>query len=364
MHLAEMAVLRAVPAAGVFLALTRRCPLSCAHCSTESAMDSAEHADRPFRRLVASFTGAERPEFIAMSGGEALLRPRLVRDLADSARLSGAKSYLLSGLYFARDGHAVPPALRAAISAVDHFAVSLDRFHEREVSRHAAFRVLREVRSWGPQVSVQITGDGDADPYVAELVDEVRREFADQVPMLVVPLRPVGRARSLGGPDGPHVRQAAPAPCEMAAWPLVTYDGTVLTCCNDNLVAATRPPHLVLGHADHDPWSVLRRRHLDRPLTRAIRMFGPRYTKDRFGSDAGPPAPGYCEVCVNLHRDPGLGDRVAGYLDSPAGPAMESAVRGLVEGHGPHVFARRHGIARYSELVTLGWQGRERSCAG
>jgi hypothetical protein len=319
-------------------------------------MDSAEHAERPFRRLVASFTSAEHPEFIAMSGGEALLRPRLVRDLADSARLSGTKSYLLSGLYFARDGHAVPAAVRSAISAVDHFAVSLDRFHEREVSRHAAFRALHEIRSWGPQVSVQITGNGDADPYVADLVGEVRREFADQVPMLVVPLRAVGRAKALGGPAGRPMRQAEPAPCEMAAWPLVTYDGTVLTCCNENLVAAARPPHLVLGHADQDPWPVLRRRHLDRPLTRAVRMFGPRYTQDRFGSDA-PLASGYCDVCVTLHRDPQVGERVAGYLDSPAGPAMESAVRALVERHGPYVFARRHGIARYSELVTLGWQG-------
>ncbi|MEV4579852.1 hypothetical protein AB0K16_42065 [Nonomuraea jabiensis] len=359
MHLAEMAVLRSVPAAGVFLALTRRCPLSCAHCSTESAMDGAEHAERPFRRLVASFTRQEHPEFIAMSGGEALLRPRLVRDLADSARLSGTRSYLLSGLYFARDGHAVPAALRAAISAVDHFAVSLDRFHEREVGRRAAFRVLHEIRSWGPRVSVQITGDGGADPYVADLVREVREEFADQVPMLVVPLRPVGRAKALDGPAaGPGVRHAGPAPCEMAAWPLVTYDGTVLTCCNDDLAAAARPPHLVLGHADHDPWPVLRRRHLDRPLARAVRMFGPRYAKARFGS--GAVASGYCDVCVTLHRDRGLGERVAGYLDSPAGPAMESAVRGLAERHGPYGFARRHGIARYSELVTLGWEGRER----
>ncbi|MET7334618.1 hypothetical protein [Nonomuraea sp. NPDC005650] len=359
MHLAEMAVLRAVPAAGVFLALTRRCPLSCAHCSTESAMSAAEHAERPFRRLVASFTRQERPEFIAMSGGEALLRPRLVRDLADSARLSGTRSYLLSGLFFARDGHAVPPALRAAISAVDHFAVSLDRFHEREVGRRAAFRVLHEIRSWGPQVSVQITGDGDADPYVADLVREVREEFADRVPMLVVPLRSVGRARALNGPAaGPPADPAAPAPCELAAWPLVTYDGTVLTCCNDTLAAAVRPPHLVLGHADDDPWPVLRRRHLDRPLARAVRMFGPRYAKARFG--AGAVASGYCDVCVTLHRDRGLGERAAGYLGSPAGPAMEGAVRALLERHGPYGFARRHGIARYSELVTLGWDGRER----
>lgn len=353
MHLAEMAVRRAVPSAGVFLALTRRCPLSCAHCSTESAMDSEEHAPWPFLRLVASFSVQEHPEFVAMSGGEALLRPLLVRELAESARRSGTRSYLLSGLYFARTGRPVPRALRAAIGAVDHFAASLDRFHEREVSRRAAFRVLHEIRSWGTSVSLQITGD---DAYVADLVGAARKEFADQVPMLVAPLRPVGRARTLPDPvsgsvPGGDGGTAGPSPCEMAAWPLVTYDGTVLACCNENLVGAVRPPHLVLGHAGTDPWPVLRRRHLDSPLIRAIRTFGPNYVSTGAAS-------GYCGVCVTLHRDPGLGERLATLLDSP----IESAVRGLLHQRDPLAFARRHGVARYSELVTLGWQ--ESPCAG
>lgn len=345
MHLAEMAVRRAVPGAGVFLALTRRCPLSCAHCSTESAMDSEEHAPWPFLRLVASFTEEEHPEFIAMSGGEALLRPALVRELAESARARGTRSYLLSGLFFARTGRPVSRALRAAIGAVDHFAASLDRFHEREVSRRAAFRALHEIRSWGTRVSLQITGD---DAYADDLVRDARREFDDQVPMLVVPLRPVGRARAL---PGEYTGTPGPSPCEMAAWPLVTYDGTVLACCNENLVRAVRPPHLILGHADLDPWPVLRRRHLDSPVLRTIRAFGPTYASTG-------DTPGYCGVCVTLHRDPGLGERLATLLDSP----LESAVRGLLENGGPQAFARRHGVPGYSDLVTLGWE--EPSCAG
>ncbi|WP_237104342.1 hypothetical protein, partial [Nonomuraea sp. MG754425] len=174
-----------------------------------------------------------------------------------------------------------------------------------------------------------------------------------------------GPAPATGPPTGPapdaggRVGVVAPAPCGMAAWPLVTYDGTVLACCNESLVAAARPPHLVLGHADRDPWPVLRRRQLDRPLTRAIRMFGPRHTLARFGPPETPPGAGYCEVCVALPRD--LDRKVADYLDSPSGPPMERAVRGLVEERGPHAFARRHGIPRYSDLVTLGW---EPSCAG
>jgi hypothetical protein len=42
MHLAELLSLRAVPAAGVSLALTRKCPLSCAQRATNSTLTSHE----------------------------------------------------------------------------------------------------------------------------------------------------------------------------------------------------------------------------------------------------------------------------------------------------------------------------------
>ena len=43
MHLMEVLELRPVPGAALFLAVTRRCPLSCAHCSTNSMLSSEEH---------------------------------------------------------------------------------------------------------------------------------------------------------------------------------------------------------------------------------------------------------------------------------------------------------------------------------
>jgi pyruvate-formate lyase-activating enzyme len=356
MHLAEMGLLRTVPAAAVFLALTRRCPLSCLHCSTSSALDSEQHGEEPFRALIGSFTREDHPQIIAMSGGEALLRADLVRDLATAARLTGTRSYLLSGMYFARGGRAIPPRLARAIAAVDHFAASLDEFHEREVSRADVFRGLRRVMELTGQVSLQLTGRGDDDPYLAGLVADVRAEFGDRVPMLVGEVSALGRAREwlperAKRPTAPP----RPNPCDRAAWPLVTYDGTVFGCCNQDLVEGARPPHLIIGHAAEDGWPVLRERLMSRQLLRSIRVFGPRYTQVRFGG--GCADGGYCDTCIGLSREPDLADRLDDYLASTTGQVMETSLRQAVEGQGADDFIRRQGSARYSDLVLLGWSG-------
>ena len=55
MHLVDLLSLRAVPAGGVSIALTRRCPLSCAHCATNSLLTSEEAPAEMFVHFVDGF---------------------------------------------------------------------------------------------------------------------------------------------------------------------------------------------------------------------------------------------------------------------------------------------------------------------
>src|SRR5205807_3435240 len=135
-------------AAAVFLALTRRCPLSCRHCSTNSMLGSEQHPEQFFRQFVDSFTPECHPRLVLMSGGEALLRASLVEWIARRARQAGTRSYLLSGMYFVRERR-IPPAVLRAIDAVDHFSASLDVFHEEEVDREAVLRFLSRLLDEG-----------------------------------------------------------------------------------------------------------------------------------------------------------------------------------------------------------------------
>lgn len=360
MHLSELVGLRPVPCAGLLLTLTRRCPLSCAHCSTSSTKDGEEPGAALLRRFVGSFTADDRPELIMLTGGEPLLLPRLATELAATARTVGTRSALLSGMFFARDGR-IPDRIMKAITAVDHFSASLDVHHEREVPRAGVFRAVRRVLDAGIPVSFHLTGTGDDDPYLAGLTADIRRVFADRAPMLVNRVRPLGRAASwtasaavATGP-GPNSRPASgrALPCAMAAWPVVAFDGTVLACCNQQAVDDRPvPAHLRLGHLAEDDWAAVRRRALASPVLRMIRTVGPSHLYARYA--AGDCAvPGYCGGCRRLSDHPEVVAGAARDASGALGELLDQHSAARQSAAGPVELVRRHGGGRYAGMVAL-----------
>lgn len=345
MHLAEVLRHRPIPAAAVFVAITRRCPLRCRHCSTNSLSTSEQVDGELFERFVATFSVTDRPDLLLLTGGEPLLRPGLVGRLARSARAAGTATYALTGMYAARSNRFTQKVYRA-ITALDHLAISIDTFHEEQVPRQQTFAAAHRVLDGGTDVSFQVVGLGPDDPYLADITDAVRREFADRVPVLVGGVGAVGRARSLPATELPEHRSAtnagAVSPCVIAAWPTVGYDGTVTACANQDVVDhRPLPEHLRLGHIDTDDWPTIRRRCVESPTLRALRTLGPLGITAR----ADLPGGGYCETCWRL-PDP--------LPIPPVSAALERAVVAANERAGPAAFVRRHGIGRYADLVHLG----------
>ncbi|MFG2871213.1 radical SAM protein [Streptomyces sp. NPDC048338] len=350
MELAELIGLRPVPCGGLLVGLTRRCPLSCAHCSTGSSLAVSERPD-PERllRFVGSFGPQDRPEVVMLTGGEPLLLPELAARLAGLARASGSRVALLSGMFFARDGR-VPARIMRAITALDHFSASLDVHHEREVPRAGVLRALRAVLDAGIPASIHLTGTGPDDPYLADAVADVRRAFGTRVPLLVNEIRPLGRAAGLVPATPPGPDDSLPTPCALAAWPVIAFDGTVAACCNQWTVDRRPVPrHLLLGHIADDDWPAVRERSLGSPVLRMLRAVGPRRTHARY---ATAPAPaGYCRSCHALADLPDVlegaardaGGRVGALLDRLSAEEQRAA--------GPAALVRRMGCARYAHLV-------------
>ncbi|WP_405981928.1 radical SAM protein [Streptomyces sp. NBC_00158] len=350
MELAELIGLRPVPCGGLLVALTRRCPMSCAHCSTSSSMATAEEPDRThLLRFIGSFGPQDRPEVVMMTGGEPLLLPGLAARLAGLARAAGSRTALLSGMFFARDGR-VPDRIMHAITSLDHFSASMDVHHEREVPRADVLRALRAVLDAGIPASVHLTGTGPDDPYLADAVGDVRRAFGGRVPLLVNEVRPLGRATGLvpATPDGPDGSLAAP--CTLAAWPVIAFDGTVAACCNQWTVDRRPvPAHLRLGHIAEDDWPAVRERSLGSPVLRMLRSVGPRRMHSRYGTTPAPA--GYCRGCHALADRPEVlagaardaGGRVGELLDRLGAEQQLAA--------GPAALVRRMGCARYAHLV-------------
>jgi hypothetical protein len=378
MHLAELLARRPVPAAAIFLTVTRRCPLHCPHCSTRSGRMSQQMPASSLRRFVGSFSTTDYPEFLLLTGGEPLLRPDLVRALAETARAAGTRSYVLTGAYFASRGR-TPGAIWAALESVDHVAVSIDVFHEAEVSRRQVFRVLHEILDAGVDASVQACGTGPGDPYLVTLAEQIRQEFADRVPMLATAVQPAGRARSWLVPATVAARDIDPEntgrivralPCDMASWPVAGFDGTIAACCNtDVLDSRPTPRHLRLGHIGTTTWPEVRQACVSSPALRGLRTEGPLRLAARFagperpggsGRAAGPERPGgggYCQTCRALPDRPEVMRGVEADAARPVAALIEQQAIALQLRAGPAGFARRHGEPALADLVLLGWPG-------
>jgi hypothetical protein len=354
-HLAELLELRSSPAAGVFAELTRRCPLACAHCSTNSSSTAPEKiapekSAALFTRFAATFAGVSRPRVLLMSGGEPLLRPSLVRHLARHARAAGTASYVLTGAFFAGRPR-IPAPIAEALADLDHLAVSMDAFHQAEVPAGDVFRLLSATLDRGADCSVQITARGPDDPFPADTVAALRTRFDDRVPVLVVPMVAAGRAaawfRAARAQDTPDL------PCAMAAWPVVAQDGAISACCNQRVIDGDGPPHLRLGHAAWDSWSTVARRCRNAPVLRGLRTHGPR----RLAGLLDSPVTGYCATCQALPASGRAQRRVAEMMATPASRAAEAMVPLLAHRAGARGFAARYGVAAYAGLPELGRDG-------
>jgi hypothetical protein len=287
-------------------------------------MASEQHDGEPFLRLVRSFTADTQPQVVWMTGGEPLLRPQLVAELAETAAERGVRSALLSGMWFATRGPA--RAVRRALGSVDHVSASIDRWHEAEVPRRAVLNRLGELLADGTGVSVHLVVEGPGDPYLDEAVGEIRAVLDDRCPVIVSALGPHGRARAWA-PPGIRGGPAPADPCPQTAWPTVAYDGTVLACCSQLAVDGPVPEHLRLGHAAVDDWEAIASHAVRSPALRAIRTFGPRWLAEQHGArDCG----GYCETCLQLGDDRGVAASIEAQMARPGTALLEAHAAGAL----------------------------------
>lgn len=349
MQLSTLMGLRPVAGAGLLVTLTRRCPLSCAHCSTSSSMAAEQIPAGPLRAFFSSITAETAPQVVLFTGGEPLLRPRLVREFAELVKAKGSAPAVLTGGFFARGG-VIPDRILATLLHCEHVSFSLDAFHEREVDRADVFAALQLLLDRDRAVSLHLLGTGPDDEYLADVTRAVQRRFGTAVPMLVTEVRPVGRAA--GWLNGrPATLDERPRPCSMAAWPVVAFDGSVLACCNQRVVdARPTPEHLLLGQVGVDPWPEIVQRMKGRSLLRMIRTVGPVNIQHRFA--AGPCDGSYCGTCRGLSDDPAVRAGADLVAAGPVGALLDEQVGLMQRQAGPAKLLTRYASARYAELVS------------
>ncbi|NMM00338.1 radical SAM protein [Paraburkholderia sp. RP-4-7] len=321
MNLVDILSARTVPCRGAYLAITRRCPLSCAHCLSESSNESEEHSAQMFKTFVETMTPECRPDFILLTGGEPLLRPKLVSQLSHHARSAGCTVCVATGMFFARSP-SVPRLIQTALTEVDIVTASIDEFHEREVSRASVFRAVHWLLNQGKFVHFQTVTDDPASIYLRELLTDVKAHFGGEVPVFVGKLSPVGRAAAWMRPTSKSCPSDSGG-CGMASWPVVTYSGAIAACCNQDVVNGPIPAHLQVGHAAYNSWSDVCAAFSSSATIRAIRVYGP-HTLAFAAPLSGETT--YCETCQGLSSDPTLTGRARNLMGKPFSAALELMV--------------------------------------
>lgn len=361
MRLAEIMAYRRTVGAGLLVTVTERCPLHCAHCSATATRHGRSLDRAALLRFLGTFDARCRPDVLMLTGGEPLTRPGLVVRAADTVRAAGTRTAVLSGAFFAaevRSGGRLPDAVDRVARAVDHFSLSLDAFHEREVARDDVFATLEALLRAGTATSLHLLADGPADPYPDEVAGQVLARFGTDVPMLVGEVRPIGRGAALRPPPA-SARPALPpdpfaaAPCAMAAWPVVAADGAITACCNQDVVdGRARPAHLRLGDIRTSSWPAVGEQARTRPLLRVLRTVGPVHLAARTAAPGEVPAAGdYCRTCHRVGRDP----RAAAWAETAGsgavGEVLEAAAHRATAGAGAVTLVASHGSRRHAHLV-------------
>jgi hypothetical protein len=294
--LQEMLRWRSVPLAGLFVVVSAKCPLLCAHCSVESLMRSPDSSEGELTKFLESIGPNGPLKYVLFTGGEPLLFPRRVEKLIEALKPSGVGTSMLTGLFFAQRGDGTPPkSMWKALDQIGHLTVSLDKFHEVQVPHSQVMRFLKWGLNRGMRLSVQVTHVA-GDDYGQRAAAEVHEVFSGEVEVFEGSLRPLGRGAALGHASAGSVTDE-PRGCSVLSWPVVRVDGQVVRCCSYEATESAVPAaHLKMGNITSDSWDDLCSIFLEPPIIPAIRACGPLFTQQRI-LDRADNSGGYCTSC-------------------------------------------------------------------
>lgn len=290
------------------LMYTRACPLTCAHCITESSPHvkermRLEHA-RAYLPVVAGF-GAQ----LCFTGGEPILYYKEIAELIREAKTFGLHVTLVTGAGWARRESTMLSRIAVLADAgLDGMCISSDDYHETSAKSDRAISLAKIAMDAGIRVSVRTVtpakGDTQAHHKIFEGLPVVRDGHE------VIRL---GRAASLPPPHFAFEDEPPRGICNTVFSPVVEPDGNVYICCGPARFCRAPSP-LLLGNAREEPLDKILARGLEDPLLEIIYNLGPYGLYHLLKSHSAEiatfrPRPAYtgiCELCLDITNEPRL----------------------------------------------------------
>ena len=289
----------------IALMLTRKCNMTCAHCSVESSPHiKTQPSDEELLQVVrdAAKSGAFA---VQLTGGEPMLREPLVMRLLEECRALGMGATLTTNAFWGKSPEAAAQKIKALNDAgVGRLTISYDRFHAEFQGPEPAVNIIRAAEELDLPLTISLnltrTVDDDLTALVAPF-EKFRR-----LQMRFYDVQPVGRARDMEG----TLRQETGGFCTACRVPTVTDDGRVTACNGPAYFSAPSSP-LIVGSLSENTFAELMEKHRSDPILDTIRTFGP----ERLGRELGQ-TPGFedfafhesysgmCDLCLHLTSQP------------------------------------------------------------
>ena len=291
----------------IALMVTRRCNMTCSHCSVESS-PHAEGVQPNEQELltVVRQAAAAGVTSIQFTGGEPMMRQKLVLRLMREAQRLGVRSAMATNGFWGRTPAAATRHLRALIKAgLSRLTVSYDRYHAEFQGPEPAVNIVAAARRFSFPVNVNITRaageqglDGIVKPF--EGMPTAHLRFYD--------VQPVGAAaRTIADDDW---RGETSGFCNACGNPAITDDGRVMACNGPSYFTPAGHP-LNVGSLRERPLADLLAAHRDDPVLDTIRTVGPERLREELarlpGFETFPFRDHYrgmCELCLHVTSRP------------------------------------------------------------
>ncbi|WP_306358352.1 MULTISPECIES: radical SAM protein [unclassified Nocardia] len=291
--------------------VTNRCPLTCAHCITDSSPRA--RGDLYWDQVDAAVSSAAPyVDGVCVTGGEPMLLPELALATIRLTRALGLRSSMVTSGYWARDDERTRETIAQLIGAgLDKLAVSFDQYHLVQptapyIGEVTLTRLLSAANATDLEMVVQYCGPPDHDAYT------VAREAAERFGARFEPadVLPFGRGIQLARKRGATIDEVPETACGVVGRPVLTPEGDLYTCCGPARGAPADSPLRLRMRQPGDVGDALAVAARD-PIINALYVRGPRELFDMLSADARDRISpkllnaSMCALCRAITNDPG-----------------------------------------------------------
>lgn len=317
----------------VALMVTRRCNMSCGHCSVESHPKLASGPELAVLLERIEALADVGVSYVLLTGGEPMLRKEIVLELLRRGSQRGLVMGLYSNGFWGKKPEVAEGILKELKTAgLSNLALSFDRFHADFQSVEPVIHIARAAQQLQISVRVSITRSRHEESLEPALEKLAR---LDGVPIRFYDLQPVGSAKALATDE---FRAEVEGACNACGFLAITEDGRV-TACNGPSYFEKKPSPLAVGSLAEDSMSDLVNRFSQDPVTSAIRTTGPlglvklAQTLPELKDVAWPASfSGMCQACHFLCAQPNIVEALRRNLSEEAQAARQVALRRVLEG--------------------------------